>query len=127
MDFASRNCTIDLQSTNSGANIAMMAQPDFMKKLFSQLVPGGKILTWIAVQTQRESVKTQERTRPTVPRPEGSGTYAGAEGPPTGADNPRSHITEPRTTTTWTVKRIFVGVSWYQTKVVGVIIGMFPE
>jgi hypothetical protein len=36
---------------------------------------------WIAVHTQRESVTRQDVTRPTVPLPDGSGTYGGAIGP----------------------------------------------
>jgi len=36
---------------------------------------------WIAVHTHRERVTTHETMRPTVPLPEGSGTYGGDDGP----------------------------------------------
>jgi hypothetical protein len=35
---------------------------------------------WMAVHTQRDSVKMQDVMSPTVPLPVGSGTYAGDEG-----------------------------------------------
>jgi hypothetical protein len=66
--------------TISGRMVATTAYCSLCRKRLVVLFSGLGTFMWITVHTQIERVKTHDVTRPMVPLPDGSGTYAGSEG-----------------------------------------------